>query len=342
MLYKFFTNSQRAWQAMFDSMSMAQESIYLEMYIFVDDMQEFNFLNLLKEKAKSGVKVRIIVDSFGSYDLSKGGISSLREAGAEVIFFSYFLHRTHRKILIVDEEVAFIGGVNLEQRMNQWIDLVVRVQGRLVKSISRSFAKAYVKSGGKDQSLIILNKEVVLNKAKTWIMEHFPISNKFHLKKIYKEALRDSEKSVLLVSPYFVPKRWLIGAMHQAVLRGVKVEVLIPKVTDIFFVDRVNHFYIYKMSKLGVSFFIEPKMNHAKLLIIDEKEGMIGSNNLDNFSFEFNSEIGVFIKSNEAIRKLLKITNEWKRESVLFDPKSYKPKWIDYVLSPLIRLLFFL
>jgi len=342
MLYKFFTNSERAWQAMFDSINRAEESIYLEMYIFVDNMQEFNFLKLLREKAKSGVKVKIILDSFGSSDLSKEGILSLREAGAEVIFFSNFLHRTHRKILIVDGKVAFVGGVNLEQKMNKWIDLVIRVEGRLVKSISRSFAKAYVESGGKDQALITINREVVLNKAKTWIMEHFPINNKFHLKKIYKKALRDSKVSVLFVSPYFIPKRWLMGAMHQAVLRGVKVEVLIPKVTDIFFVDRVSHFYINKMSKLGVSFFIEPNMNHAKVLIIDEKEGMIGSNNLDYFSFEFNSEIGVFTKNIEVIRKLLKITNEWKSESVLFDPKSYNPKWIDYILSPLIRLLFFL
>ena len=342
MLYKFFSNSQRAWQAMFDSMASARESIYLEMYIFVDDMQEFNFLKLLKEKAKSGVKVKIILDSFGSSDLSQEGILSLREAGAEVLFSSNFLHRTHRKILIVDKKTAFIGGVNLEQKMHKWIDLMVRVEGRLVKSIIRSFIKAYIKSGGKDQTLIALNKEVVLNKAKTWVVEHFPVSKKFHLKKIYQEALRDSEKNILLVSPYFTPKRWLMGAMHQAVLRGVKVEVLIPQVTDNFFVDRVNHFYIYKMSKLGVSFFLEPKMNHAKVLIVDEKEGMVGSNNLDYFSFEFNSEIGVFIKDIEVIRKLLKITNEWKSESVLFDPKSYNPKWIDYVLSPLIRLLFFL
>jgi len=338
MLYKFFTNSERAWQAMFDSMSSAKESIYLEMYIFVDDIEEFNFLKLLKEKAKSGVRVKIILDSFGSSDLSKEGILSLREAGVEVIF----LHRTHRKILIVDEKTAFIGGVNFEQKMNKWIDLVLKVEGKLVKSIVRSFTKTYIKSGGKDQAVIILNKEVVFSKAKTWIIEHFPMSNKFNLRRIYKKALRDSETSVLLISPYFTPKRWLMRAMHQAVLRGVKVEVLIPKVTDNFFVDRVNHFYIFKMSKLGVSFFLESKMNHAKVLIVDGKEGMVGSNNLDYFSFEFNSEIGVFIKDIEVIRKLLKITNEWKSESVLFDPKSYNPKWIDYILSPLIRLLFFL
>lgn len=341
MFYKFFTNSERAWQAMFESMNEAQTSIYLEMYIFVDDMREFNFLKLLKEKAKNGIKVKIILDSFGSSDLSKGAILGLKDAGAEVFFFSRFLHRTHRKILIVDEKVAFIGGVNFRQDMNKWADLVVKMEGRLVKSISRSFAKAYILCGGKEQSLITLNKEIVLYKAKTWLVEHFPVSNKFRLKKIYKEALREAEKNVLFISPYFIPRRWLIGAMHQAILRGVRIEILVPKVTNHYIVDRVNYFYIYKMSKLGVNFYLQPKMNHAKVLIVDEKEGMLGTNNLDFFSFEFNSEIGVFIKDEKAIQELLVIANQWKSESVLFDSKLHKPKWIDYILSPFIRLLFF-
>jgi cardiolipin synthase len=180
-----------------------------------------------------------------------------------------------------------------------------------------------------------------LYKAKTWLVEHFPVSKNFRLKKVYKEALRGAEKSIIFVSPYFIPRRWLMGAMHQAVLRGVKVEILIPKITDNFFVDRVNYFYIYKMSKLGVSFYLGPKMNHAKVLIIDEKEGMMGSNNLDRFSFEYNSEIGVFIKEKKMLEELLSIANRWKKESVLFDSKLHKPKWFDYLLSPLIRLLFF-
>ncbi|MFA5778196.1 MAG: phosphatidylserine/phosphatidylglycerophosphate/cardiolipin synthase family protein [Candidatus Paceibacterota bacterium] len=342
MLYKFFTNSERAWQAMFESMKGAQVSIYLEMYIFVDDMQEFNFLKLLKEKAKNGVKVKIILDSFGSSDLSKKAILGLKDAGAEVFFFSNFLHRTHRKILIVDEKVAFIGGVNFRQNMNKWRDLVIRVGGRLVKSAIRSFAKAYIVSGGKDQSLIVLNKEVVSSRARAWLIEHFPISKKFRLKKIYKEALRNAGESVFLISPYFIPKYWLMRAMHRAVLRGIKVEVFIPKITDNFFVDRVNYFFIYKMSKLGVNFYLGSKMNHAKALIVDEKEGMVGSNNLDRLSFEFNSEIGVFIKDEKAVQELLIIVNQWKNESTLFDLKQYRPRWIDYLLSPVIYLLFFL
>lgn len=342
MLYKFFTNSETAWRAMFEAMSLAQEFIYLEMYIFADDIREFNFLKLLKEKAKNGVKVKIILDSFGSAELSNKVISDLKEAGVEIIFFSYFLHRTHRKVLIVDGKVAFVGGVNLQQNMHKWIDMVVQVKGRLVRSVIKSFAKAYVLSGGKDPVLVSLKKKIVSFKARSWLLEHFPVSNKFRLRKLYREAFKNVEKKIVMVSPYFMPKPWFINAMHECVHRGVKIDVIIPKATESFFVDRVNYFYIYKMSKLGVNVYLEPQMNHAKVLVVDENEGMIGSNNLDVFSFELNSEIGVFIKDNEAISRVLRIINNWEKESVLFDLKSYKPKWFDYVLSPLIRLLFFI
>jgi len=341
MLYKFFASSEKAWRAMFESMSKAQASIYLEMYIFADDVREFNFLKLLKERAKSGVQVKIILDSFGSSDLDEKTVARLKDAGAEVVFFSRFWHRTHRKILVVDERTAFIGGVNFRQNMNKWADLVVRAEGRLVKSVSRSFAKAYVLSGGKDQSLVALNKEIISHRAKTWLIEHFPVSKKFRLKKVYREALRNAERNILLVSPYFIPRRWLMRAMHQAVLRGIKVEALIPKATDHFLVDRMNYFFISKLSELGIMFYLEPTMNHAKTVIVDEKMAVIGSQNLDPISFEFNSEIGVFIKNPEAVHKLLTITNQWKNCSVLFDAKTYSPKWLDYLLQPLIRLLFF-
>ena len=92
MHYKFFTNSQKSWQAMFNAILVAKESIYLEMYIFQDDMVDFDFLKLIKEKAKEGLRVRIVLDSFGSLNLSKKNILEIKEAGIELFFLSYFLH----------------------------------------------------------------------------------------------------------------------------------------------------------------------------------------------------------------------------------------------------------
>ena len=160
----------------------------------------------------------------------------------------------------------------------------------------------------------------------------------FRSKKIYKKYLSEAQESIIFVTPIFIPKRWLSAALHQATLRGVKVEILIPKETDHFFTDRVSYFYIYKLSKLGVKFYVEEKMNHAKAVIIDEREAMVGSPNLDLFSFDFNSEIGVFFKDSAVVAKLLAIVKEWKKDSVLFDSEKSKPKWFDYILSPVINL----
>lgn len=355
MHYKFFASSQKSWKAMFDSILLAKKTIYLEMYIFQDDMIDFDFLKLLKEKSREGVKVKMILDSFGSYNLSKVAVSEIRESGIELFFLSYFLHRTHRKILIVDQNVAFLGGVNFHQSASLWNDLVVRVKGRLVNSITKSFAKVYAECGGKDVLIlqnsknglkhgdsIRKNKMVkvkeVKEKVQAWLIDHSPVKNRFNLKKLYQKHLSDAKESILIVTPYFMPKRWLIGALHQAYLRGVDVEILVPLNTDYYIIDRVNYFYINKLSKLGIKFCLETQMNHAKITVIDSKEGIVGSNNLDYLSFELNSEVGIFFKDQLALNRILKIIEGWKRNTVIFDAKVHKRQWFDYILAPLISL----
>lgn len=323
---------------MFEAVIKAKESIYLEMYIFQDDMEKFNFFDLLKEKAKSGLRIRLILDSFGSFSLSKNAVLELKEAGVEILFLSYLRHRMHRKILIIDESVAFIGGVNLHQTAIFWNDLMVKVTGKLVNDITRSFAKSYINAGGKDSILRNIKKRKVQVLVNTWLVEHSPIKKNFRLKRIYRKYLNKAQHRIILVTPYFAPKRWLSATLHQAILRGVQVEVLIPKNTDFYIIDRVNYFYMYRLAKLGVLFYLEPKMNHAKLMIIDDKDGMVGSQNIDFLSFDFNSEIGVFFTDIEVVAKLSEITKKWKKNSTIFNPSTYKPEWIDYILSPFINL----
>jgi cardiolipin synthase len=281
----------------------------------------------------------VVLDSFGSAGLDKADIISLRKNGAEVFFFSHFLHRIHRKILVVDEKVAFLGGVNFHQVSRRWNDLMVEVrEGKLVSSIVKSFAKVYAECGGKDLAILTQNKRLILDKTHTWLIEHFPVKNKASLKKIYKQNLRKAEKKITLATPYFMPSHWLVGSLHQAVLHGVKVEVLVPRTTNHFWVNRVNYFFMFKLSRLGVDFYLEPKMNHAKAMIIDNQEGIMGSHNLDFLSFEINSEVGIFFKEKEAVEKLVQIMEGWKKDSILFNASNYKPKALDYILSPILRL----
>ena len=323
---------------MFQAIQNAEKSIYLEMYIFEKEIKEFDFFSLIKEKARKGLQVKILLDSFGSIGLRNSAISELREAGVEILFLSYLLHRMHRKVLVTDERVAFLGGVNFYQTSRFWNDLMVRITGHLAEKVTASFAKSYAFAGGKDPVLLGKSNHAKKEKSDSWIVDHVPIKKKFYFKRIYKKYLNKAEASVILVTPYFIPRRWLRALLHQAVLRGAKVEVLVPHHTDNFIVDRVNYFYIHKLHKLGVKFYLESKMNHAKALIIDGKEAMVGSQNLDFLSFDLNSEVGIFFKDPAVVSKLAAIAEEWKKGSVLFDAKIHQPKWFDYIVSPLINI----
>lgn len=338
MRYKFFTNSERSWRAMFEAILVARKSVYFEMYILQDDMTDFDFLTLLKEKAKFGLKVKVILDSFGSAGLGKKAIFELRESGVELFFISRFFHHTHRKVLIIDENLAFVGGVNFHQSARNWNDLVVKLRGKIVLHVLSSFAKAYEKCGGKDVAILChrKNKKIISDKMHSWLVEHSPMWKKSSFKRIYQKKIGHAEKNIFLVTPYFMPRRWLIALLHQAVLRGVKVEVIVPQFTDYYLIDRINHVFMYKLSKLGVNIYLEKEMNHAKLMVIDEKEGMVGSQNLDYVSFSLNSELGIFFDEPKTVKKLVEIFENWKKNTILFNPKTQKPNLFDYFLSPII------
>ena len=326
---------------MYEVALLAKKSIYLEMYIFTDDMDEFNFVELFKNKAKAGLRVKIILDSYGSSNLSKKAIGELKSAGVELLFISHFFHHTHRKVLIIDERIAFVGGVNFHQSAAKWSDLTVKMEGKIVSFIMRSFSKAYLKCGGKDTAILKYfrkRKKIIPEKVEFWLVEHFPMYRENRLKKIYQQGIGKSEKFVYLVTPYFMPKRWFSALLHQATLRGVKVEIIVPKVTDHYFVDRMNYFFMYRLAKLGVNFYLENEMNHAKLMIVDKKFAMIGSQNLDYLSFDLNSELGVFLREEKEIVELSHIFENWKENGSLFDFKLYRPSFFDYLLSPIMRL----
>ncbi len=308
------------------------------MYIFEDTVEKYHFFDLLRERASNGIRVRIILDAFGSMELSNKKIAELIASGAEVLFQSYLLHRAHRKIVVIDEKIWYIWGVNFHKNAQLWNDLVVKVDGILIGNIVKSFIKSYINAGGTDPLLLAQKNTIVSEKLNAWIVEHSPFQNLFSLKKIYLEHINVAKNHIFLVTPYFTPRRWLSAALHQAILRGVTVEILIPRHTDYFIVNRVNYYYMYQLSQLWITFYLEPQMNHAKAMVIDSHIGLVGSQNLDLLSFDFNSEVGVFFRDAEVVAELTEITEQWKSESTLFESVLYKPRWFDSLLSFCIRL----
>lgn len=139
----------------------------------------------------------------------------------------------------------------------------------------QSFIRSYCSAGGRDESLRARKKDIVLAQVNAWIIDHSPFKKFFKLQELYTNRIHEAVKQVILITPYFIPKRWLRAALHEAVLRGIRVEVLIPKTTDHFLIDRVNYFYMDRLAKLGILFYLENKMNHAKGMIIDSDKGML-------------------------------------------------------------------
>jgi cardiolipin synthase len=322
MRYHFYTTSEKAWRGMLFGITGAKKSIYLEMYIFRNDTVGYDFLSELETKAHEGVCVIVILDAFGSYALSSATIDRLRKSGAEVLFASFWFRRLHKKVLIIDDTTAFVGGVNISHAFARWKDLQVRLRGKIVHSLLRSFARMYHECGGKNPIFEKPERTPILTKARLWLIEHGIGGKRYGLRKHYEKYIDEAEHSVILVTPYFIPRRWLIARLHQAVLRGVSVEIITPEHTDYKIIDRINYYYLGLFTKLGAQCFLSHGMNHAKAMLVDSRVGTVGSHNLDSLSFDWNAEIGVFFDNPGMVRRLHKIIEKWKKATIPFPQKN--------------------
>lgn len=339
--HKFYTNSRSAWSAMLESIRTARRSIYWEVYIFEDDLGgEYDFFRTLADKARSGVRVRIILDGFGSMNLSNSAIERLRNAGAEVLFFNRWFRRIHRKILIVDEEIGFLGGVNVGKAYKKWLDLTLRLTGRnIVRSLVRSFGRSYHDSGGTDPGLLALRENSRTRRTGMWLLDHFPAVGKLMLRPYYQEQIAGARKRIVLVTPYFIPHRWLLAALLSAQARGVKVELVIPEKTDSDFISFANHVFISSLYKSGIKFYMTKDMIHAKAILVDDRVGLVGSNNLDAMSFDHNAEAGVSFERKEMVRDLKNIIDIWQKDALPFKHDPKYEGWYYKFMEKVVRFI---
>lgn len=339
MRYHFYTTSKKAWKGMLSGIAGAKKSIYLEMYVFQSDTTGYDFLSALEKKALEGVRVVIILDAFGSYSLSSAATVRLRKASAEVLFASFWFRRLHRKVLIVDDTTAFIGGVNISHTFARWKDLQVRIQGKIVHALVRSFSRMYRECGGKNPVFETMEQTPVLTKARTWLIEHGVGGKRYSLRQHYEKHISEAKQSIVLVTPYLVPHRWLIAHLHQAILRGCTVEIIVPEHADHGWItDRINYYYLGLFAKLGAKCFLSPEMNHAKIMVVDNRVGTVGSHNLDTLSFNWNEEAGIFFDNPGMVRKLYHIIEIWKNGAIPFSQETHSSGRFGVFLAWVLRL----
>lgn len=328
---------------MIKEISRAKKSIFIEMYILLEDTSDsHDFFGVLKKKLAEGVKVVLIADAYGSYRLKKKTIQDLREAGAEFLFFSHWFRRTHRKIIIIDNQTAFIGGVNVEKKIANWTDISMKIKSRrIIKSILRSFIYTYQMCGGKDKALLKSYRPSLYKKIKRRFLENLPGHGLFHLVDYYQKKIISAQKSLKIVTPYFIPPKWLLALFDDAIRRGVEIEIIIPKKSDLPILDKINAYYIKRVINLGVKFYAFPKMIHAKMLIVDNEESLIGSQNVDLLSLGRNYEAGVFTRQKNVVKDLKKIFDKWKKRSKIYVYKDIKINLFNRLTISIFKLFFY-
>lgn len=342
--YNIYHTTRQAWQAMYRAIQYAKTSVYWEVYIFIDDDAGNNFLDLLKQKAQQGVDVKLIVDYWGSFWLSRRKVAELKKAGIDIIFFSpktsflrglrkWITFRDHRKILIVDEQVGFIGGVNVDKKMEDWNDIHIMLKGKVVHSLLRSFAKMYIFCGGDKSNVhhLLKYKYRIKHNTVQFIYDESHHKRSTVLKK-YIEAIYKARERVILFSPYYFPDKKLLRAMWAARKRGVKIDLLIPFRTDVVIAKYVAYAWFSLMHKKGVKIHLFKKMMHGKGVVVDDDWAMIGSSNLDHVSFYHTQEANVQLEDKQMVKKLRRVLERWILSSKKFDPERWgKRSWIHRI-----------
>lgn len=314
---EIFLDGKTKFERLFEDVRNAKSSINVQYYIFEDDEIGQEFANLLIAKAKEGVRVRLIYDHVGSFHVRKSFFRRMQRAGIEAYPFfkvnfpllGYRLNwRNHRKIVVIDSKIGYIGGMNVADRyidggkFDVWRDTHIRVEGPGVASLHYSFAVDWNFMG---QPLIDheLSKEPPAQKTGIGLqlITSGPTNQWNNIEMMFHKAISTAKERVYIQTPYFLPTEGLLKSLVTAALSNVDVRIMIPRRTDSAILRYASFSYITECLRAGIKFYLyEPGMLHSKVIIIDRELTSIGSTNFDFRSFEHNFEANMFIYSEEV------------------------------------------
>ena len=299
---------------MLETLRTAQVSIDIEHYIFLPDPLGNQFIELLRQKNKAGVKVRLLLDTVGSYGFYNSGVpAQLEKEGIEIHFFNpvgpWLMHhftswffRDHKKMIIIDRKIGFTGGTGLQHKMATWRDTNVRIEGPIVGEMRDTFEDMW-KAGG--DTVFERIRKIRARTKKRFFITNIPYFRKRFLYYALIKAIRRSYKNIWLTTPYFIPDHKLSRALRRAARRGVDVKIIVPKIIDVPVVGLASNSSFGELLSKGVRIFkYKPAVLHAKTAVIDGSWATFGSFNLDNMSFIYNFEGNVVTTDNKCAQTL--------------------------------------
>ncbi|MCB9227779.1 MAG: cardiolipin synthase [Chitinophagales bacterium] len=323
---QLLVNGEEKYPELLSSLKNAKNHIHIEYYIYDNDTIGNEIADILIAKAKEGLEVRMIYDDFGSNKIRRKFVKRLKENGVEVYPFFKILfinfanrlnYRNHRKIVVIDGHIGFVGGINIADNYDNtrnnsyWRDTHLKIVGESVSFLQSIFIADWNFCSGK--KIEIKNEYFNLSedksKQETWtqIVPSGPDSENPAIYYTYLQALHIAQEKILITTPYFIPSVDFIAALKMAVLRGVEVILLIPGKGDSLFVNIASQSFYEDLLKNGIKIFRYKKgFVHAKTMVVDDVLSLVGTANLDNRSFNLNFEINALVYNKDFAMKLAK------------------------------------
>ncbi|MDN5674675.1 MAG: cardiolipin synthase [Pseudomonas sp.] len=300
-------DGQATFDAIFKAIEAAHDTVLIQFFIIHDDGIGRELKALLLRKAAEGVKIYVLFDSVGSHALPSAYIQSLREGGVNIRAFAtrrgWFNRfqvnfRNHRKIVVVDGMLGFMGGHNVgdeylggNPRLSPWRDTHVQVSGPVLACLQESFAEDWYWAARQLPPLIPPDTYPD-NGVLCQVLASGPADPQETCSLFFVDAIHAARERLWITSPYFIPDEAVSAALRLAVLRGVDVRILIPSRPDHRIVYAASSLFAFEAVQAGVRMFrYGPGFLHQKVVLVDNEVSAIGSANLDNRSFRLNFEI---------------------------------------------------
>ncbi|MEJ7600600.1 MAG: phosphatidylserine/phosphatidylglycerophosphate/cardiolipin synthase family protein [Kofleriaceae bacterium] len=341
-------DGSETYPAMLTAIASAQVSVCMETYILASDGTGDRFKAALIDRARAGVAVRLVYDAVGSFGLPGGWVDEMRAAGCEVIDFNPIAiwrrkfrlsHRDHRKIIVVDDKIAFTGGLNISNDYAAvadggvgWHDMHCRVTGPIVLDLARMFRRTWLRAGGQHYKPPPPMGEAEPGSGSSFVrlLDNTRRRQRATVRRAYLHVIRTARESVLIENAYFLPDRGLRRALANAVRRGVDVAVLVPGRSDVKLIEWASLYVLRSLARQRVRIVRwGGVMMHAKTAVVDGTWSTIGSYNFDAQSRFNNLEVTLEILDAATGAALVRNFERDAANCVLFDFESWQrlPWW---------------
>ncbi|HRZ98911.1 MAG TPA: cardiolipin synthase, partial [Paludibacter sp.] len=318
---EILADGNATFKSMFEAIENAKEHIHIEFFIFEDDKISNQLRELLINKARQGVRVRMIYDFLGSWVLSKRYLYSLQKAGVYARPFLPFKlrfgrskinYRNHRKLLVVDGRIGYTGGLNVADRyiygnvLGQWRDTFVRFEGSVVHGLQQLFLNDWYFVERK----LITDTRYFPEPQKyddnvVQIVSSGPDTDWEAIMQGILSAIMSAKKYIFIQTPYFVPTDAILNTIQIAALSGVDVRIMLPVKSDSRISDSCTSSYLNEVLEAGVRVFRYGNgFLHSKAIVIDDFISIVGSANMDERSFTSNFEVNAFIYDTDTALQL--------------------------------------